>query len=398
MTLTLQPRDDPADDPPPPAGRWLWQAVGWPSLRFDAGALATAIGQARLAQGRLVGKTEALDELGQGPAQQQVWAEEAVATSAIEGERLDVVAVRSSVARRLGLTSAGTLPPRAVEGLLDIMQDAAQGWDGPLTHERLCRWHAALFPTGQSGLTKIVVGAYRSAAAPMQIISGPYGRETVHYEAVPGATVNAQMQALLSWFNSSRMDAQLDGLVRAALAHLHFETVHPFEDGNGRIGRAIVDLALAQDMRAAWRMHGLSQRLMKEREAYYHALNSAQRAGTDVTAWVLWFLGVFARACTDSLTVVEEAVERAQYWSRFREVALSPHQHKALNKLLDAGPGRFEGGMTPRKFMALTNTSSATATRELSALVAVGMLVRKGAGRSVRYELPMERWQWRPAP
>lgn len=377
------------------APSWLWQAADWPSLRYDTALVLPALSRARLAQGRLRGKAEALGERGQLPAEQQVWAEEALATSAIEGEQLDAAAVRSSIARRLGLTAPMVGASRSTEGLLDVMQDAAQRWSEPLTQERLCAWQAALFPTGQSGLHKIVTGAFRSAPQPMQIVSGPVGREVVHFEAVPGAAVGAEMRGLLQWFNEPPPSERHDGLVRAALAHLWFETVHPFEDGNGRVGRALVDLALAQDSQSAWRLHGLAIRLGKERESYYDALNTAQRGDADVTGWLMWFLGAFERACDDSLTVVEECLERGQFWARFHEVTLSERQRKALNKMLQAGRGGFEGGMNLRKYMGITQAARATAQRELSHLVEQGMLMVLGRGKATHYELPMENW-WSP--
>jgi Fic family protein len=371
---------------------WLWQASDWPNLRYDPAAVMPALSRARLAQGRLRGKTEALGEPGQLPVEQVVWAGEALATSAIEGEQLDAAAVRSSIARRLGLTTPTVGASRSTEGLLDVMQDAAQRWSEPLTHERLCAWQAALFPTGQSGLHKIITGAFRSAPQPMQIVSGPVGREVVHFEAVPGAAVGAEMRGLLQWFNDKPPSERHDGLVRAALAHLWFETVHPFEDGNGRVGRALVDLALSQDSQSAWRLHGLAIRLSKERESYYNALNTAQRGDADVTGWIVWFLGAFERACDDSLLVVEECLERGQFWASFHAVALSERQRKALNKMLQAGRGGFEGGMNLRKYMGITQASRATAQRELSHLVEHGMLVALGRGKATHYELPMKNW------
>lgn len=373
---------------------WLWQVPDWPALTFDLTRIAAPLAAARLAQGRLLGKTEALDELGQLPTEQRVWTEEALATAAIEGDVLDASALRSSIARRLGLAGPAMGAPRAVEGLLDMMQDASHRWDEPLTPERLCAWQAALFPTGRSGLHPIVTGQWRSGPEPMRIVSGPLDREVVHYEAPPAAAVPAEMQALLAWFNTPTRGGRHDGLVRAALAHLWFETVHPFEDGNGRVGRALLDLALAQDVRAAWRMHGASVRLNKDRQAYYDMLNQAQRGDVDVTAWVVWFLETFARACVDSTVVVEEAVERGQYWARFRHVSLDERQRKALSRMLDAGRRGFEGGMTLRKYLSLTGTSRATAQRDLAHLVDQGLLVSMGAGRATRYELPMPHWRW----
>lgn len=375
---------------------WLWQAPDWPSLRYDSAAVLPALSRARHVQGCLLGKAEALGESGQLPTELQVWADEAIATSAIEGEALDPATVRSSIARRLGLDAPAAGASRSTEGLLDVMQDAAQRWNEPLTRERLCAWQAALFPTGQSGLRRIVTGAYRTGVEPMQIVSGPIGRQVVHFEAVPGAAVGAEMRALLSWFNERRPGDAHDGLIRAALAHLWFETIHPFEDGNGRVGRALVDLALAQDSQRAWRSHGLASRLLKERQAYYEALNQAQRGDTNATTWVVWFLGAFERACSDSLMVVEEAVERGQFWARFRDVALTERQRKALNRMLEAGRGGFAGGMTLRKYMSITQTARATAQRELAYLVEHGMLAREGQGKATRYELPMAHWRHRP--
>ena len=377
--------------------RWLWQAAGWPGFVHDAALVSRALSEARMAQGRLIGTTDALGVPGRLPTEHGVWADEAVATAAIEGEALDPAAVRSSVGRRLGLEGPRVGASAAVEGLLDVMQDAALGWDRPLDRDRLCRWQAALFPSGRSGLRDIVTGAWRTGPEPMQIVSGPQGRETVHFEAVPALAVDAEMRGLLAWFDASRDGRALDGLVRAAIAHLWFETIHPFEDGNGRVGRVLVDLAIAQDVRAPWRLHGLSKRLLADRAGYYEALNRAQRGDVDVTSWLTWFLGTFTAACRDSLVVVEEAVERSLYWSRFRERSLSEHQRKALGRMLDAGRGRFEGGMTVRKFASLAGVSRTTAFRELADLAAKGMLVSVGSGRATRYELPMPEWRWTPA-
>lgn len=375
-------------------GAWIWQGQGWPQLVYDLDTVAPRLAVARLVQGRLMGKAEALDALGQLPAEQKVWTEEALATASIEGEMLDPAAVRSSIARRLGMATPSVRVPRAVEGLLDVMQDAAQRWEQPLTRDRLSRWQAALFPTGQAGLRKIVTGAYRAHDTPMQIVSGPIGNETVHYEAPPAAAVNAEMHAFLTWFNEKDLSGRHDGLVRAAIAHLWFETIHPFEDGNGRVGRAIADLALAQDVRAPWRMHGLSSRMRKDREAYYEALNNAQRGSVNVTSWIVWFIATFARACEDSLVIVEEAVERGQYWAKYRHVSLSERQRKVLDTMLAAGRRGFEGGINLRKYMALTGMARASAQRELAQLVATGMLESHGAGRATRYELSMTGWQW----
>ncbi len=379
---------------------WVWQSSSWPTFHHDEHTVAGPLARARFAQGKLLGKAEAVGAQGFTSAQREVWTEEAVATAAIEGERLDVDAVRSSVARRLGIASSFTAAvPRHVEGLLDVMEDAAAGWDSPLTAGRLCRWQGALFPTGHSGLRRIEVGRYRSHSEPMQIVSGPVGREQVHYEAPPSAAVPAEMRSFLDWFDRTRRvtaGGPADGLVRAGVAHLWFESIHPFEDGNGRVGRAIVDMALAQDARLAHRLHGLSHEFYARRSRYYDELNGAQRGSGDATAWLRWFLEVFEASCLRVTALIDESVARARFWSEHKDVELNDRQRKALNRMLEPGPGRFEGGMTARKYAAVTKTSGPTATRELVDLVQKGLLVPRGEGRSRRYELTIPGWEWVP--
>jgi len=377
---------------------WVWQSRSWPNFHYDEQALAAPIARARLAQGRLLGKAEAVGAQGFAGALHELWTGEAVATAEIEGEKLNVDAVRSSVARRLGIASSFTAAvPRQVEGLLDVMEDAAARWDSALTEERLCTWQAALFPTGYSGLRRIEVGRFRSHSEPMQIVSGPIGHETVHYEAPPSAAVRAEMRSFIDWFNSTRQitaGGRADGLVRAGLAHLWFETIHPFEDGNGRIGRAALDMALAQDARLGHRLHGLSQEFRDRQSEYYDRLNSAQRGTGDATSWLLWLVEAFEASCARGAALIDESVTRARFWNEHREVALTKRQRKALNRMLEAGPGRFEGGMTARKYAALTKTSGPTATRELVDLVQKALLVARGEGRSRRYELTLPGWEW----
>jgi Fic family protein len=384
--------------------RWVWQSQSWPNFGYDEQALAALLARARFAQGKLLGKAEAVGAQGFVGTLQELWTGEAVATAEIEGEKLNLDAVRSSVARRLGVASSfAAAVPRDVEGLLDVMEDAAARWDSPLTEERLCVWQAALFPTGYSysGLRRIEVGRFRSHPEPMQIVSGPSGHETVHYEAPPSAAVRAEMRSFLDWFNRTRevtAGGPADGLVRAGIAHLWFEAIHPFEDGNGRIGRAILDMALAQDARLEHRLHGLSQEFRDRRAQYYDRLNYAQRGSNDATAWLVWVLEAFEASCTRTAALIDESVVRARFWSEHKNVALTERQRKALNRMLDAGPGRFEGGMTARKYAALTQTSGPSATRELVDLAQKHLLTPKGAGRSRRYELTIPGWEWVPIP
>lgn len=375
---------------------WIWTSPTWPALTFDADRLAPALARGRETFGRLLGKAEAAGASELNLIQREVWSGEAVATAAIEGETLPLDSVRSSVARRLGIAPDFVAKvPRNVEGLLDVMESAAADWDSDLTDERLGRWQAALFPAGGGGRRRIATGRYRTHDEPMQIVSGPVGRETVHYEAPPSAAVRAEMRSFLDWFNRTRGES-LDGILRAGLAHIRFESIHPFEDGNGRIGRAIVDMALAQDARAPTRLHGLSAELRRRQADYYGALNRAQRGRGEVTEWLGWFIQAFIQSCSANSMLVDESLVRARFWADHRGAALNERQRKIVDRMLEAGPGRFEGGLTQRKYVALARTSPATAARDIAALVASGLLVAAGRGRSTRYDLAIPGWEWRP--
>jgi Fic family protein len=360
-------------------------------------AISAASSRARLAQGVLLGKAAAIEAQELPLTQRDVWAEEAVATAAIEGEALDLTAVRSSVARRLGITPTLTAPvPRNVEALLDVMEDATAQWATDLTEERLCRWQAALFASGLSSLRRIETSRYRTQAEPMQIVSGLAGKETVHYEAPASSAVAEEMGKFLTWFNRTRDETSVDGIVRAAISHVWFESIHPFEDGNGRIGRAIVDMALAQDARLPNRLLGMAARMRKDQVQYYEMLNRAQRGTGDITEWLLWFIEAFALSCQATSRLVDESLARARFWSEHRDTPINERQRKALNRMLEAGPGRFEGGMTTRKYQSLTGAIKITASRDLAELAGAGLLVRQGAGRSTFYNLPMPGWAWSP--
>jgi Fic family protein len=379
--------------------KWIWQAPAWPEFRYDRDGVSAALSRARLEQGILLGKAAALATQELPLTQRDVWAQEAVATAAIEGESLDLAAVRSSVARRLGISTTFTAAvPRNIDALLDVMEDATANWATDLSQERLCRWQAALFPAGLSSLRAIAAGHYRTHAEPMQIVSGPVGKETVHYEAPASNTLVDEMRGFLTWFNGSRDQASANGIVRAAISHVWFESIHPFEDGNGRIGRAIVDMALAQDARAPSRLLGMAARMRSDQARYYEALNGAQRGTGDITQWLAWFIEAFAASCQATAGLIDESLARARFWSEHRATTLNERQRKALNKMLEAGPGRFEGAMTARKYQSLTGAIKITASRDLADLAAAGLLVRQGAGRSTYYDLPMAGWAWLRAP
>ena len=369
---------------------YVWQEAGWPALGYDSARVGTEVALARRAQGVVEGKLASLGFEQKIGLAAEAWTQEAVATAAIEGERLDLDAVRSSVARRLGVNGPQrTNTPRHVDGLLDAMDDAVRNASAPLTHERLKGWQAALFPTGYSGMTQIQVGDYRAHTEPMQIVSGSIGHEKVHYQAPPSAAVEAEMGRFLRWFNG---EPASDSLVKAALAHLWFETIHPFEDGNGRVGRVIVDLVLAKDAGEPSRLLRISQQLLAERSAYYDELERAQHGSLDVTSWVVWFLRQVRVACDKASRVIDESMAKARFWQSHQDKQLSTRQRKVVNVLLDAGPGGFEGGMSPKKYEAFTGASRTTSSRDLVELEEFKMLQHVGAGRGTRYYINIDGW------
>lgn len=370
--------------------QFIWQCADWPNFRCDGARVSAEIATARRAQGVVEGKLAALGFEQRQHLATDAWTADAISTAAIEGERLDVLAVRSSIARRLGGThDKGPTAPRHVDGLLDIMGDAVDHAQAPLTHARLQGWQAALFPTGFSGMRKILVGAYRHHEGPMQIVSGRPDREKIHYEAPASATMQREMEAFLGWFNA---EVAPESLVQAALAHLWFETIHPFEDGNGRVGRVIIDLILSRDAGETGRLLRISQRLLEKRDEYYIELERAQHGSLDVTAWVVWFVNQVRAACEQASGIIDLSLEKARFWSTHHDKELSARQRKVVNALLDAGPGGFEGGMSTRKYESLTSSSRATSSRELVALEQLGLLRREGEGRATRYHVNLDGW------
>lgn len=303
--------------------------------------------------------------------------------------------MRSSVMRRLGLGQTGP-HDRHVDGLVEVISDASTSFDKSLDHDRLNRWQSALFPGGSSGIRRIVVGRYREHDDPMQIVSGSPGRETVHYEAPPSAQVPAEMERFLNWFAATAptpsRPAPMDGLARAAVAHVWFETIHPFEDGNGRIGRAIIDMALAQDQGEPLRLYSLSRQLLESRAGYYDALNEAQRGTGDVTGWVRWFAAQISAACHRSSGIIDQAIKKNRFWADHATEEINARQRKVLQRLLDDGDGGFLGGLNAEKYMKMTGASKATATRDLTALLASNLLWSTGQGKSVRYFINVPGW------
>ena len=371
-----------------PLQPWIWQQADWPEFRWDQGALLPILARARLAQGKILGVAEWLHADLTLEAMAAILVEDGITTSAIEGEQLDPGAVRSSVARHLGLPTAGLpTPSRAVDGLIDVLIDATRNFAAPLTVERLCAWQAALFPGGRSGLQPIRVGALRSDD-PMRVVFGRIGHEHVHFIAPPRQVLERELDRFLGWFNAFPAPEQPEGLVRAGLAHLWFVTLHPFEDGNGRLARAITDLALAQDEQQPLRFFSLSAQILRERDRYYDVLEQTQRGGMDVTDWLAWFLAQVESSAAAAEKTVATTLGKARFWLRHQATAVNERQRKALNRLLDAGPAGFVGGLNTRKYMGLNKTSRATAYRELADLVEKGCLApgSKG-GRSSGYDI-----------
>jgi len=365
---------------------YIWQDKNWPNFQWRSEELMAPLSHCSFMRGQLLGRLASLGLEFSREAQAAILVAEVLQTSAIEGQNLDPESVRSSVARRLGLPEAGlSRQDRYTDGLIDVILDATGNYGQPLTVDRLHSWQAALFPTGFSGLKRIATGIFRRELS-MQVISGPIGKEKVHYEAVPGPEVEQEVSNFLSWWHESQ--EKIDGILRAAIAGFWFVTIHPYEDGNGRLARALTDMALAQDEKLSVRYYSFSAQIMEEREEYYGILERCQKSGLDITEWLLWFLGCFERAIERSEVLISKVLLKARFWDLYGRISLTDRQRKVINRLLEAGPGGFEGGLTTRKYMGMTKTSRVTSYREISDLLAKGMLCQNpGKGRSVSYDL-----------
>ncbi len=363
--------------------RYIWQAANWPGWQYDMATLALPLAAASQAQGLLLGR---LSDVGLGLRDQAsltALTDDVVKTSAIEGEMLDVDSVRSSIARRLGL-DIGALAPvdRHVEGVVEMVLDATGRANAPLTAERLFGWHAALFPTGRSGLVHIKVGEWRDdATGPMQVVSGPHRRQKVHYEAPPAERLPHEMQRFLDWANA---DTGEPLLVKAAVAHLWFVTVHPFEDGNGRIARAVGDLFLSRADGSPQRFYSLSAQIQRSRKDYYEVLEQTQKGSLDVTAWLVWFLETLRQAIESAQSTLDAVLYKARFWHRWAGMPMNERQSKLVSRLLDG----FDGQLTTGKWARIAKCSADTALRDINELVTLGMLQKtEGRGRSTAYEL-----------
>lgn len=366
--------------------QYIHQLQEWPRFYWDQDNLAAPLAAIRHRQGRLLGRMEGLGFALQKEAELETLTLDVLKSSEIEGEKLDPEQVRSSIARRLGLDIGGTEPTdRYVEGVVEMMLDATQNFAAPLTDERLFGWQAALFPTGRSGLRKIVVGAWRDdASGPMQVTSGPAGKEKVHYEAPAAALLREEMARFLVWANEAD---RTDAVLRAGLAHLWFVTIHPFDDGNGRIARAIAEWQLARSENSAQRFYSMSAAIGHERNDYYDILERTQKGTLDVTPWLEWFLGCLGRAFDGTETTLAAVLRKARFWERTARLSVNDRQRLVLNRLLDG----FTGTLTTKKWAVLAKSSHDTALRDIQSLIDQGLLTKdEGGGRSTSYSLVLE--------
>ncbi|WP_027328427.1 Fic family protein [Marinimicrobium agarilyticum] len=366
---------------------YIWQHPDWPHFYWDETRLRPRLDYLRLLQGRLLGRTEAAPEQADLEVEMDALIQSAIRTSEIEGEHLDVGSVRSSVARQLGVKQAGLVgrPTPESESLVELLLEATRKPGEALTLEQLCRWQAMLFPKGPGLLADIRVGALRGEA-PMQVVSGRVDRPKIHFEAPPRKGLDTELKQFLQWFNEP--PGSLNLLLRAGIAHLWLITLHPFDDGNGRIARAVTDRALAQAERQSVRFYSLSAAIMTRRNAYYAQLEQSQRGELDITPWLTWFLDTLEEALEQALFRVDRVLSKTRFWQRHATTVLNERQIKVLSRLLDTAGDEFAQGINARKYQSLAKVSKATATRDLTELLEKGCLEKMpGGGRSTRYTL-----------
>lgn len=360
---------------------YIWQRPDWPDFHWDSEALLAPLVRLSHLHGRLAGQMSMLGGGNESETQLKALTEELVNSSAIEGVTLNADSVRSSIARKLGIEADGLLAQdHYVEGLVDVMLDAMGGSDRPLSKERLFAWHCALFSTGRSGMYRITVGDWRKGEEPMQVVSGAWGRERVHYEAPPSDAVPKEMARFIHWCNSSAPPP----FVKAAIAHLWFVTIHPFDDGNGRMSRTLADMFLSRMDVNNTRYYSMSAEINRNKKAYYDVLERTQKGDMDITEWLLWFLGCLENAILRASEAVKRTLEKAVYWDKFRHVEVNERQRKIINRLWDG----FDGKLTSSKWAKICSCSQDTALRDINDLIGKGMLRDSGeGGRSKNYVL-----------
>jgi Fic family protein len=362
---------------------YIHERPEWPAFRWDSRRISQPLIEVRHRQGRLIGRMEGLGFRFRTEAVLDTLTEDVLKSSEIEGEKLDRGQVRSSIARRLGIDVGGlTAADRDVEGVVEMMLDATQNYYRPLTAQRLFDWHAGLFPTGRSGMLRIEVGAWRSdKKGPMQVVSGPIGKERVHYEAPAAPRIRGEMKSFLDWFEK---ESSTDFVLKAGVAHLWFVTIHPFDDGNGRIARAIADMALARSEHSPQRFYSMSAQIRQERKAYYEVLESTQKGDLDITRWLEWFLACLGRAFGRAETILAAVLGKARFWDRFAGTGLNERQRSMIDRLFNG----FEGKLTSSKWAKLAKCSQDTALRDIEHLIGKGILTKDAAGgRSTSYSL-----------
>jgi Fic family protein len=366
---------------------YIHEQSDWPRFTWSREFLAESLASVRHRQGRLIGYMQALGFPLRQEAALQTLTSDVLKSSEVEGEKLDAEQVRSSIARRLGVDlGARRLPDRYVEGVVEMMMDATRRYDEPLTSDRLFAWHASLIPVGRSGMTRIRVGNWRNdSAGPIQVISGSIGRERAHYQAPPAARLEVEMQAFFDWFNAEPGSAApIDPVLKASLAHFWFVTIHPFDDGNGRIARAMADMVLARSEGSSQRFYSMSAQIQQERSAYYGILEETQKGTLDITPWLDWLIGCLGRAIEGAQSALAPVLSKARFWEAHRGVSLNERQSLVLNRLLDG----LGGKLTSSKYAELAKCSQDTAQRDILLLVEHGILARNPAGgRSTSYSL-----------
>lgn len=360
---------------------YQWQHPDWPHFRWNESEVSMRLARVRNLQGLLIGRVTTLGLDVQSSTMLAAMTDDVAASSSIEGIQLDYDSVRSSVARQLGIAVEGLpQPSHYIDGVVQVLVDAVAHAEEPLTEERMFAWHAALFPTGRSGTWPIDVGAWRSSAEPMQVVSGAMGKERVHYEAPPSDRVPQLMRQLLAWTNA---DWPLDPVLKAAIVHLWFVSIHPFEDGNGRIGRTLTDLFMARADRLPHRFYSLSAAILQDRKGYYDVLERTQHGNLDITEWLIWFLDMVERAVAKTTRQIERVLEKSRFWSLHREQPFNERERKILNRLLDG----FEGKLTSSKYAKICHCSADTAVRDLRRLMSEHVLQQLGEGRGTHYLL-----------
>jgi len=358
---------------------YIHQRIDWTKFTWDAEVITPLLGQVRHKQGKILGVMQGLGFRLQEETVLKTLTLDVVKSSEIEGEQLNPEQVRSSIARRLGIEIAGAVPAeRNVEGVVEMLLDATQQYDGPLDDERLFAWHAALFPTGRSGMFKIKTAAWRDDA--MQVTSGPMGKETIHFDAPSADKVPAEMELFLEWFNSNQ---DIDPVLKAAFAHLWFVTIHPFEDGNGRITRAITDMQLARADQSKMRFYSMSAQIQADRKHYYDILERTQKGDSDITPWLEWFLTCLLHSMAQTDDTISLTLKRAQFWEMHRTTVFNARQQKMLQLLLDD----FFGKLTVSKYAKIAKVSTDTSLRDIQDLMAKGILAQEGSGRGTSYVL-----------